>query len=75
MNPPKPIAEDDKSLTKEGDKTNVSTTIVESDAGTGTKPIPEPFPVEPHSVAVALKKSRKRKITNGKDSELNNVNN
>ena len=73
MNPPKPINENDKAATKDGEKSNADTTIQESDSGTATKPIPEPFPVEPHSNTITLKKTRKRKSTNTKDAEPQNT--
>ena len=73
MTPPKPITENDKTETNDGEKSNVSTTIQESDSGTATKSIPEPFPVESHSNTITLKKTRKRKSTNAKDAEPQNI--
>ena len=75
MNPPKPIPEDTKVAIKEGAKSNIITTVLETDVDPSTKPIPEPFPVEPQSQAITLKKTRKRKETKGKDPETHNATN
>ena len=75
MKPPKPIPEDTKVPIKEGAKSNIITTVLESDVDPSTKPIPEPFPVEPQSQAITSKKTRKRKETKGKDPDTHNTTN